>query len=96
MFKEMGKKIFKILCLEYIVLSAVCILICLQFGGGVGRFTMSNIKKKANTKVHDDVLTKMWNGVRLNNGIMVLLKLLGTKTPITDADSLRALACKVG
>ena len=62
----------------------------------MGRFTMSNIKKKANTKVHDDVLTKMWNGVRLNNGIMVLLKLLGTKTPITDADSLRALACKVG
>ena len=46
-------------------------------------------------KVGEDVLTKMWNGVRLNNGIMVLLRILGLKTPITDADSLRALACKV-
>ena len=52
-------------------------------------------KKKLNMKVSEDVLTKMWNGVRLNNGIMVLLKLLAAKTPITDADSLRALACKV-
>ena len=92
----MGKKIFTVLCPKYFVDLALYFLICLQFGGGVGQFTMSNIKKKANTKVHDDVLTKMWNGVRLNNGIMVLLKLLGTKTPITDADSLRALACKVG
>ena len=55
----------------------------------------SGSKKKLNVKVGEDVLTKMWNGVRLNNGIMVLLRILGLKTPITDADSLRALACKV-
>nr|WRQ97961.1 slime protein [Eoperipatus sp.] len=36
----------------------------------------------------------MWNCVRSNNGIMVLLSLLTVKTPITDADSIRALACR--
>ena len=61
----------------------------------MGRFMGSGSKKKLNMKVGEDVLTKMWNGVRLNNGIMVLLRILGLKTPITDADSLRALACKV-
>lgn len=36
----------------------------------------------------------MWECVRSNNGIMVLLQLMTVKTPITDADSIRALACR--
>ena len=37
----------------------------------------------------------MWNAVRMQNGIKVLLSLLNTKTPITEADDIRCLACKV-
>ncbi|KAH3892821.1 hypothetical protein DPMN_016951, partial [Dreissena polymorpha] len=65
-----------------------------RLGGGVGRYMGSGARKKVNWKVGEDVLSKMWNGVRENNGIMVLLKLLTLKTPITDADSIRAMACK--
>ena len=36
----------------------------------------------------------MWNVVQSNNGIKVLLSLLSVKMPITDADQIRALACK--
>lgn len=36
----------------------------------------------------------MWESVRENNGIIVLLMLMMVKTPITDADSIRALACR--
>nr|XP_029504432.1 DDB1- and CUL4-associated factor 1-like [Oncorhynchus nerka] len=42
----------------------------------------------------ESVLTKMWNVVQANNGIKVLLGLLTVKMPITDADLIRALACK--
>ncbi|XP_033745476.1 DDB1- and CUL4-associated factor 1-like [Pecten maximus] len=65
-----------------------------RLGGGVGRYMGTGAKKKINLKTGEDVLSRMWNGVRVNNGIMVLLKLLSVKTPITDADCLRALACK--
>ncbi|KAL0977951.1 hypothetical protein UPYG_G00163700 [Umbra pygmaea] len=43
---------------------------------------------------HESVLTKMWKVVQANNGIKVLLGLLNVKTPITDADLIRTLACK--
>ena len=36
----------------------------------------------------------MWDCIRSNNGIMTLLELLSIKNPITDADSIRALACR--
>uniref|UniRef100_A0A8C7DK43 DDB1 and CUL4 associated factor 1 n=1 Tax=Oncorhynchus kisutch TaxID=8019 RepID=A0A8C7DK43_ONCKI len=42
----------------------------------------------------ESVLAKMWNVVQANNGIKVLLGLLTVKMPITDADLIRALACK--
>ncbi|XP_028843043.1 DDB1- and CUL4-associated factor 1 isoform X2 [Denticeps clupeoides] len=42
----------------------------------------------------ESVLAKMWNVVQSNNGIKVLLSLLTVKTPITDADQIRVLACK--
>jgi len=40
------------------------------------------------------VINKVWECVRFNNGIMALLQLIQTKTPISDADSIRLLACK--
>ncbi|KAM9859671.1 DDB1- and CUL4-associated factor 1-like isoform 1-T1 [Aulostomus maculatus] len=43
---------------------------------------------------HNRVLVHMWRVVQNNNGIKVLLSLLAVKTPITDADLIRTLACK--
>uniref|UniRef100_A0A672Z847 DDB1- and CUL4-associated factor 1 n=1 Tax=Sphaeramia orbicularis TaxID=375764 RepID=A0A672Z847_9TELE len=43
---------------------------------------------------HNRVLAHMWQVVQNNNGIKVLLSLLSVKMPITDADMIRALACK--
>lgn len=43
---------------------------------------------------HNRVLARMWQVVQNNNGIKVLLSLLSVKMPITDADTIRALACK--
>uniref|UniRef100_A0A3Q1ATS5 DDB1- and CUL4-associated factor 1 n=1 Tax=Amphiprion ocellaris TaxID=80972 RepID=A0A3Q1ATS5_AMPOC len=43
---------------------------------------------------HNRVLAHMWRVVQNNNGIKVLLSLLSVKMPITDADLVRALACK--
>ena len=36
----------------------------------------------------------MWECTRAHNGIMALLQLIQTKTPISDADSIRMLAFK--
>uniref|UniRef100_A0A3Q2Q8K8 DDB1- and CUL4-associated factor 1 n=1 Tax=Fundulus heteroclitus TaxID=8078 RepID=A0A3Q2Q8K8_FUNHE len=43
---------------------------------------------------HNRVLAHMWKVVQNNNGIKMLLSLLSVKVPITDADLIRALACK--
>lgn len=40
------------------------------------------------------MITKVWESVRSNNGIIVLLQLMETKVPITDADNIRGLACR--
>lgn len=40
------------------------------------------------------MITKVWESVRSNNGIIVLLHLMETKLPITDADCIRGLACR--
>jgi len=50
--------------------------------------------KRGRVKSSDEVITKVWECVRANNGIMALLQLIQTKTPLTDADSIRALACR--
>lgn len=79
----------------------------IQFGSGVGGSQVIRKRRRngtpgavsgasANTGAADDLLVKMWDNMRANNGIMVLLKLLMVKTPITEADAIRALACKVG
>ncbi|XP_044588564.1 protein mahjong isoform X2 [Cotesia glomerata] len=66
-----------------------------RVSGTVVRFssTGSN-KKKTNTYNSEELIQKVWSSVRSNNGIMVLLQLMMVKTPITDADSIRALACR--
>lgn len=40
------------------------------------------------------MISKVWESVRSNNGIIVLLQLMETKVPITDADCIRGLACR--
>ncbi|XP_074658215.1 DDB1- and CUL4-associated factor 1-like [Tubulanus polymorphus] len=61
----------------------------------VPRFiTSSAVKKRLVNHGADDVVRKMWDHLRGNNGIMVILKLLMIKMPITEADSIRAMACR--
>uniref|UniRef100_A0AAQ5ZTC0 DDB1- and CUL4-associated factor 1 n=1 Tax=Amphiprion ocellaris TaxID=80972 RepID=A0AAQ5ZTC0_AMPOC len=62
----------------------------------IGKFIAGTPRRRLpqQTKASESVLTKMWNVVQSNNGIKVLLSLLMVKMPITDADQIRALACK--
>ncbi|XP_062315461.1 DDB1- and CUL4-associated factor 1-like isoform X1 [Osmerus eperlanus] len=62
----------------------------------IGKFISGTPRRRLpqQTKTSESVLTKMWNVVQSNNGIKVLLSLLTVKMPITDADQIRALACK--
>uniref|UniRef100_A0A3Q3M714 DDB1- and CUL4-associated factor 1 n=1 Tax=Mastacembelus armatus TaxID=205130 RepID=A0A3Q3M714_9TELE len=62
----------------------------------IGKFIAGTPRRRLpqQTKATESVLTKMWNVVQSNNGIKVLLSLLTVKMPITDADQIRALACK--
>uniref|UniRef100_A0A8C4ZR72 LisH domain-containing protein n=1 Tax=Gadus morhua TaxID=8049 RepID=A0A8C4ZR72_GADMO len=62
----------------------------------IGKFIAGSARRRLpqQTKSSESVLTKMWNVVQSNNGIKVLLSLLMVKMPITDADQIRALACK--
>ncbi|CAG2112664.1 unnamed protein product [Medioppia subpectinata] len=64
-----------------------------RIGGSIARLCGGSAKKRS-FRSGEDLLTKMWNCVRSNNGIMILLNLMMVKTPITDADSIRALSCK--
>ena len=56
--------------------------------------TPTPTKRSSRTSRTDDVICKVWECVRENNGIMTLLTLIQSKTPLTDADSVRALACR--
>lgn len=63
----------------------------------MGRFSAtatSSPNKKFKYKSSEELIQKVWDCVRSNSGIMVLLQLLQIKTPITDADCIRTLACK--
>ncbi|CAB3222495.1 unnamed protein product [Arctia plantaginis] len=64
-------------------------------GSSTTRFSLTgSTKKKTALKSYEDVIQKVWESVRTNNGIMVLLSLMMVKSPITDADRLRGLACR--
>ncbi|POI33346.1 hypothetical protein CIB84_002902, partial [Bambusicola thoracicus] len=62
----------------------------------IGKFISGTPRRKLPQapKSSEHTLAKMWNVVQSNNGIKVLLSLLSIKMPITDADQIRALACK--
>ncbi|XP_028050580.1 DDB1- and CUL4-associated factor 1 [Monomorium pharaonis] len=76
------------------VINCVCAPIN-RIGGNVARYSITgSAKKKTNIHNSEELIQKVWESVRSNNGIMVLLQLMMVKTPITDADSIRALACR--
>lgn len=62
----------------------------------IGKFISGTARRRLpqSNRSSECVLAKMWNVVQSNNGIKVLLSLLTIKMPITDADQIRALACK--
>ncbi|XP_052754263.1 DDB1- and CUL4-associated factor 1 isoform X2 [Galleria mellonella] len=64
-------------------------------GTSTSRFSVGGGgRKRTVLKSYEDVIQKVWESVRTNNGIMVLLSLMMVKSPITDADRLRGLACR--
>ena len=48
-------------------------MLAVQLGGGVGRYMGSGSKRKINVRVGEDILSRLWNSVQNNNGIMVLI-----------------------
>ncbi|KAJ8047078.1 DDB1- and CUL4-associated factor 1 [Holothuria leucospilota] len=54
----------------------------------------STLQMKFAGKQNSETIEKLWDCVRNDNGIKTLLLLLMVKTPITEADSIRALACQ--
>uniref|UniRef100_A0ABD2WU61 LisH domain-containing protein n=1 Tax=Trichogramma kaykai TaxID=54128 RepID=A0ABD2WU61_9HYME len=77
-----------------------CVINCVcapvnRIGGNVARFSVGgSTKKKTTGHSSEELIQLIWESFRSNNGIMVLLQLMMVKTPITDADSIRALACR--
>ncbi|XP_071806526.1 DDB1- and CUL4-associated factor 1-like [Asterias amurensis] len=68
---------------------------CSKLGVTVSRFAEGGSRRNRGTvRSSYDVIEKMWDCVRSNNGIRTLLSLLTIKIPITEADSIRALSCK--
>uniref|UniRef100_A0A182J9K7 Uncharacterized protein n=1 Tax=Anopheles atroparvus TaxID=41427 RepID=A0A182J9K7_ANOAO len=60
--------------------------------GSLARF--GSAKKRMPNKSSEELIQKVWESVRSNNGIIVLLSLMCVKTPITDADCIRGMACR--
>uniref|UniRef100_A0A2M4CQF2 Putative hiv-1 vpr-binding protein n=1 Tax=Anopheles darlingi TaxID=43151 RepID=A0A2M4CQF2_ANODA len=60
--------------------------------GSVARY--GSAKKRMPNKVSEELIQKVWESVRANNGIIVLLSMMCVKTPITDADCIRGMACR--
>lgn len=60
--------------------------------GSIARF--GSMKKKTTNKCSEELIQKVWDCVRSNNGIIVLLQLMQIKNPITDADCIRGMACR--
>ncbi|RZC39992.1 protein mahjong [Asbolus verrucosus] len=78
-----------------VIVNCVCAPIC-RVGGTLARYsaTLNSPNKKMKFKSSEELIQKVWDCVRSNSGIMVLLQLMNIKTPITDADCIRTLACK--
>ncbi|KAL1514105.1 hypothetical protein ABEB36_003422 [Hypothenemus hampei] len=68
-----------------------------RVNGVVSRFSQGSTNspsKKVKYKSSEELIQKVWDCIRSNSGILVLIQLMNCKTPITDADSIRTLACK--
>lgn len=79
-----------------VIVNCVCAPIN-RVGGTLARYSSNSTNspsKKTKLKSSEDLIQKVWESVRSNCGIMVLLQLMNVKTPITDADAIRTLACK--
>ncbi|XP_059622089.1 protein mahjong isoform X2 [Phlebotomus argentipes] len=61
--------------------------------GMVIRFGSAKKKSSVN-KISEEIIQAIWECVRSTNGIIVLLSLMQIKTPITDADCIRGMACR--
>uniref|UniRef100_A0A146LRX2 DDB1-and CUL4-associated factor-like 1 n=1 Tax=Lygus hesperus TaxID=30085 RepID=A0A146LRX2_LYGHE len=75
-----------------VLITCVCAPIY-RVGGVVARYSAGGSSKKK-TRSSEEVIEKLWDCVRTSNGVMVLLSLIQLKVPITDADSIRGLACQ--
>ncbi|ERL96224.1 protein mahjong-like [Dendroctonus ponderosae] len=79
-----------------VLVNSVCAPIQ-RLGGSAMRLShgsTSSPSKKTKYKSSEELIQKVWDCVRSNSGILVLIQLMNCKTPITDADSIRTLACK--
>lgn len=66
-----------------------------SLGGGGASGSASKVRKfSKKTATSEDILNKMWNCVRCNNGIGILLHLLMVKTEHAQADLIRTLVCQ--
>ncbi|XP_050525532.1 protein mahjong isoform X2 [Daktulosphaira vitifoliae] len=64
-------------------------------GGTIAYYSTHGSAKKKTPKTNDDiVIEKVWDCIRNNNGIMVLLTLMTIKTPIYEVDAIRGLASR--
>ncbi|KAL1117022.1 hypothetical protein AAG570_004350 [Ranatra chinensis] len=78
----------------HVLITCVCAPIH-RVGGTVARCSGGSSKKKPQVlKSSEEIMEKLWECLRTTNGIMVLLNLITVKMPITDADSIRGLACQ--
>lgn len=80
-------------------LAVLCHCVCSPIirkdsGTSLIKFASSSRKNKANQKYAEELIEKVWESVCSNNGIVVLLSLMQTKGPITDADCIRGMACR--
>ncbi|KAH8389326.1 hypothetical protein KR215_001045, partial [Drosophila sulfurigaster] len=80
-------------------LAVLCHCVCSPIirkdsGSSLMKFGNSSRKNKANQKYAEELIEKVWESVCSNNGIVVLLSLMQTKGPITDADCIRGMACR--
>jgi len=69
--------------------SASAVTTLLLGAGGVGMADRGDGKGTS-----DELARAVWQSVRSNHGIKVLLSLLRTTTPVTRADEIRTVACK--
>ena len=74
-------------------LNVLCHLLCAPIVRP-GSIKHSGDKTSCKRRSSDDVINAIWDNFRSSNGIMMMLQLIQTKTPVKDADNIRALACQ--